>query len=535
MKIISQKSKFLIKLSKLEPFYFYFFLILNLLPVLCFKFFPTVDGPAHLYNSKIIVELFANSNSPINQYFSFNTTINPNWSGHFILSTSLKLFPAFIAEKIILLIYLLGLPLSIRSLLNTYKINNKYLIYFIFPFTYSYLFYFGFYNFNIGLVFLFYGISYWIRYCETLNFKRILLLTALSLAICMSHLFIFIFYLFIIFILNTESFIYYLKHKKENIHDFFKRWFFQFICIFPGLLITINFAFTASETKTTSTYLSFKELITSLKYIMPMKGIDYDGYNITSRILLYVFVLFFIYYICQTIYNYSKFKTFTSKNNIWGVLSLLTLILVFILPDFSYVSVGFISSRLILLFFIFTIIWIASQELPIWLKVILFLTINSINYTSLSHNYKSISTRCAMAKAINDLSLTIKPNSTILPINLSSEKLFTHISNYLGIDKPMIILENYEATLDHFPIKWVHNKRNDKIRADGMNLRQISTILNHEKTFQDIDYIFILKDKTELVLNSSITDSFKLILKNEYDKIQTGSPQLELYKNKWNH
>ena len=73
------------KLIRLEPLFFYLIVLLYLIPVLAFKFFPTVDGPAHLYNSNLIFELWTNTDGPISNYFQFNNTITPNWSGHFLL------------------------------------------------------------------------------------------------------------------------------------------------------------------------------------------------------------------------------------------------------------------------------------------------------------------------------------------------------------------------------------------------------------------------------------------------------------------
>src|SRR6185437_14298022 len=113
---INEVNKKLVWLEKLEPYYFYLFLLINLLPVVCFKFFPTVDGPAHLYNSRIIVELVENSNSPIHQFINFNSNLTSNCLGHYLLSFFLIFLPGFVAEKIILIFYLVGLPLSIRHL-----------------------------------------------------------------------------------------------------------------------------------------------------------------------------------------------------------------------------------------------------------------------------------------------------------------------------------------------------------------------------------------------------------------------------------
>ena len=46
----------------------------------------------------------------------------------------------------------------------------------------------------------------------------------------------------------------------------------------------------------------------------------------------------------------------------------------------------------------------------------------------------------------------ISPNSILLPVRTSDYWLDSHFSNYLGISKPVLILENYEASTGYFPI-----------------------------------------------------------------------------------
>ncbi len=61
----------------------------------------------------------------------------------------------------------------------------------------------------------------------------------------------------------------------------------------------------------------------------------------------------------------------------------------------------------------------------------------------------------------------IKSNSVILPLDFSPQGkdeqgrviadrnfLFSHASHYLGTEKPLIILDNYEANMGYFPIRW---------------------------------------------------------------------------------
>src|SRR6185437_9809937 len=170
------------------------------------------------------------------------------------------------------------------------------------------------------------------------------------------------------------------------------------------------------------------------------------------------------------------------KNTVWFFICVLVLIALFCLPDFAYVSVGFISSRLMLLFFLFLIIWMASQEISLWFRSLVFLLVNFVNISILIHNYKSVSTGCYVAKEINSASKFIQPYSTVLPINTSNNFLYSHISNYLGSDNPMVILENYEASLEHFPLRWNHEKADKLINGDFKNADNINKFINSEIT-----------------------------------------------------
>jgi hypothetical protein len=492
-KILFRYKKKLIELGKFEPYFFFFFLIINLLPVFCFKFFPTVDGPAHLYNSRLILELLGNSNSPVHDFIHFNQHITPNWSGHIFLTCLLFFLPSFIAEKIVLLIYLLGLPLSIRHLFKTTGITNYYLIYLIFPFTYSYLFYYGFYNFNIGLVVFFFGLSYWSKYHDHFSLINVLILMLISTLICLSHIFVFAIFILVIFILNFGHFKLFFRQNKTERIDTLKCWSLQFLSILPGLLIMIIFLSSGQLFTTTFSYLSFHDIIISLKYIMPSKGINYDGYDITSRILLYVFIILIVYLFSLMIFNLVKKNHFILKNMIWISITGIILLFLFILPD-SSVSLGFVSSRLMLLFFLFLIIWLAAQKVSFWLRILIFLVVSFVNISIIIHNIRSVSVGCEIAKEINDLSEVINPYNTVLPINFSDKFPFSHISNYLGSDKPVIILENYEATLDYFPLKWNYNKVDKILQTDFRKVNSIKGLINSGEG-PCINYILIIEDK----------------------------------------
>ncbi len=517
--------------QNLEKYYFYFFLALNLVPVFCFRFFPTIDGPAHLYNSALIVELLTNSESLINDFLAFNNSINPNWSGHFLLALFSSILPAFVAEKIILLIYLIGFPLSIRYLFQVLNIRRKFLIYLIFPFTYSYLFYYGFYNFNIGVVFMFWGIAMALKYKENFTRARVIKLLLVSTLICFSHLFVFAVFLMVLFFLNADSVMLLLNINKEVKRRGRKRILALLIALLPGLIITFNFLLGNDSLHSDSVYLPFSDLVASLKYIMPAKGIAYEGYGLFNRVLLYLFVALIISVGISVAYQRFKHKTWTIKNYAWLSILITTGVLIFVLPDYKGIAIGFISSRLMFFFFIFLIIWLASQEISKWVLVGVFIGINLVNFGILNHNRIAIANQCELAEEINATAEFIEPNSTVLPVTYSDNVLHAHISNYLGAEKPLIILENYEASLDHFPLRWNVDQMPELTVGDTVfRCYCFPWLPQGTQAIQTIDYVFVLTDNGKSV-DDSCNTSVKLMMETCYDKVETGSSaRIALYK-----
>jgi hypothetical protein len=514
-------NKKLFKLNKIEPYYFYFFILLNLIPVLSFKYFPTVDGPAHLYNSNLIVELLKDCKSPLSNYFVFNNIINPNCFGHFLLSLFASFLPGFISEKIVLLIYLIGLPLSLRHLFKTLSIESKYLIYLIFPFTYSFLFYYGFYNFNLGLIFFIFGISYWIKYQNNLNLQKVLVLAIFSTLICLSHLFVFGLFLIVTFLFNIQHLLLIKKYDKPVFVNSFKSMLLQLLALSFGLILMLKYMLTKHPENSQSVYLSFMDIFISLKYIMPAKGINYSELGILTKLLLYVFIAFIPYFSFFIFYNFIIKGKFILKNKIWLFTAVITLLLIFILPDYKG-TIGFISSRLMLFFFIFLIIWLASQDVALWFRISVFLIVNYVNFSLVLHNYHSVSKGCELAEEIHDVSRFIEPNTTVLPILNSSNFIYGHISNYLGSDKPIIILENYEASLDHFPLKWNYKKipklMFGNIPGDNGCISWVSS--NNKERI--IDYVIIINDEHQKIsnscnekINNSLSNGYELLYKRD--------------------
>lgn len=526
----------LAKLNRAGDFYFYFFLIINLLPVLIFKFFPTVDGPAHLYNSKLIVELFGQNNL-LDDYFIFNA-VSPNWLGHIILSFFHLIFPAYLAEKCLLVIFLIGFPISFRAFLKVQVYYNNTIVYFIFPFVYSFLLFYGFYNFQLGLVLFFWALYLLVKYNNEYTIKRTLLLLILSTLMCLSHLFVFAVFLFVVAILNIREIKILYNPDKEKRKQFFKNLIHQFFAFSIGLGFMIKFVFTNDINNTAPTFLKSSALLKWLMQVQPAKGILYAKEDIFTRWIFISLLLLISYLLFVTIKRYfftkkqdSSLSIFRAKNNIWLLVSIIFLLALFVFPDSKGAAIGFVSSRITLFFFLFLITWLSTKKFPFWLHVLVFIIINYVNISLLNIYFSSTKEYEIVTNEISKASLKIESFKTVLPITNSDYWLHKHISNYLGIDKPMVILENYEASLDHFPLKWNWDEIPDLKFGEMSSADEcLFWAGNMGNEFSDIDYVFVLNGEQETISGECKQEIYEVLANDYIEVYRSENNQILLYK-----
>ncbi len=523
-----------------ESYLFLLIVGMNLIPVLTHKYFPSLDGAPHLYNSQIINSLLLDDSAVLSQFYKLNPEPVPNWTGHVLLTFFNFFLPAFIAEKAVLLFYLIGLPLSFRSLVKSISPNSFVLTYLIFPFTYSYLFYLGFYNFCLALVFTFLSLRYWLT-IKTFQWKQISLLALLFFVTYFSHIFVFA---LLLFFLGTQLlFSAIMTHwnesnnKKNIVHEVFLK--LKILGISAAVpLALLGYYFLSRPASSENTFVPAEELINWLQDIRPIIALNVEIESVYTKPLYYLLSILFLIAIAIRIYHTYKvasdwknaLKELIQPTDVWLLIALSLLVLYFKLPDTS-ASAGYISIRLGLFFFLFIILWLAVQSYYkgfAWIAVILTLYCNF----KMNNYYDESSTE--LNKIIQDCekaSKFIAANSIVLPLNYTNNWLTGHFSNYLGIDKRLVILENYECGTTYFPVQW-----NDKALPNlTLGTKPVSDIpcINWQKTHNSqvkkIDYVFILGDiKSQ---SDSCTNEVNTILKKQYTIIY-GSSYCQLFRKK---
>lgn len=152
-------------LSFWENAAFWLLLGLHVLLLCSGRYFPTADGPTHLYNAWLWKAMLLQPGHPAHQVLAFNPNPEPNYLSHLLLAGLLTLGPPWLAEKLLLLLYVAGLPLALRyALRSTRQAGVGWLAILGFPLVYSVVLLWGFYNFCLSLVLLLLANGYWQRH-----------------------------------------------------------------------------------------------------------------------------------------------------------------------------------------------------------------------------------------------------------------------------------------------------------------------------------------------------------------------------------
>ena len=126
--------------------------------------------------------------------------------------------------------------------------------------------------------------------------------------------------------------------------------------------------------------------------------------------------------------------------------------------------------------------------------------------------------------------------SLFLPLNYDENWLRAHISDYAGCNKPVAVLENQEAALAWFPIKWNLNHyqigflddweaENKKIVCDKYINRKAPAVFSltcYNNEIKPIPYVLIIGDvengpkKFPSYVEEILNNSYRIQQKNKF-------------------
>lgn len=521
------------KFNRFEPYFFLLVTIVHLLPLLVLKFFPSLDGPAHLHNANLIQHLLIEGHSNLGTYYEMNQLPVPNWTGHLILILFNLFLPGFLAEKILVVVYVLGFAFSFRYLVSLINTRNIVLSYFSFPFMYSFVFFMGFYNFSIGVVFMILTLAFWVKHEDRLASLRIVAgLSGLLLITYFSHIVVFSVLVFLLFLRIVYTILGNFRYERRNflsvMGDHWSR--------IKGLIIAfalpaalLLYYILSRPIYSDYKYKTTTELLNWIHYIRPLISFHFSiekPYTITLFYLLCFLTIIGLYYHWFKSGNRKKPNTYTFSSQWFPGFWLLSAGIIFgiylFFPDSNGAS-GYISVRLCYFFFLLVILWLTTQRLPFLARLLGLVIILFANFGSNAYYYKTFHNLNEKAVSSHKAAAFVEPEALILPIMKGKHWMTGHFSNYLGIDKPAVILENYECSNGYFPLKWNSNEF-PKTLFGGKTSNDLSCLrwrTNDQNEPERIDYVYLLgdlkvkKDSCQKTVKSILVDHYKVAYKDE--------------------
>lgn len=516
---------------------FYFFCLVTALttyPVLFVRYFTSSDGPAHLYNAKLSFQLL--KGDPFTSSFlSFNPVPVPNWLSNALLIPLSEVLPSFLAEKILLLSYIILLPFSFRYFIKCYQ-GEILISYFIFPLVFSFQFCMGFYNFSLSLVLMFFALGFYFKNADKITVATTSLLALILLCTYFAHIFIVVFTIATILSAYCIQCIYQYLHKLPLEKDIVRKLLFLLLSFFPVLILVLLFFMNRPDSPSYE-FLSLRELIGQLLSLRP-------AYNSQLEKTFATIIAGIVFTVLVTGISFTakKYRTQLKPKNSAGpkhhenpvthsflIKSRLNLqsvfhpkllfawicgallVFYFIAPDGDGWA-GYVSVRTALVFYLALIAFISVLKIPGKLLYTCIACILILHVVLLGKKYGTLKRNQSRYEELTILATHIEDQKILIPVNLSDKWDVGHLSNYLGTLKHLIILENYEASTRYFPLVWQQNMTNVRIgniESGNIPLRWES---GNSEISKSADYVLVIgKPEPEKIrLHQKLFDQLNL-------------------------
>lgn len=413
----------------------------------------TLDGPAHLYNTHLLKQFVFGNADFLQPYIELNSAWVPNYTTPVLLGILSLVMPLPLAHTLLLLTVTCLPPFVGRAILKQLNIRQPSLGILLFPLAFSGAFQTGFYNFSLGLLGWLLFTWFWLRQTRV-TWKHALINLVLLLVLFLTHAYLFAIAGLTLFLLTLQRIYQHWQEQKFSFKQVsIELTWVGISSLFPLILF---WSFWRSHPSWDESFLSPQELynnLLSLSSLVSYHIADESGYLRTLSIGL--FALFSI-----SLYRWIQARL---EDNAWGkspriiflVLAGILLLFYLSMPD-SVGYASFLSNRHQLLFVYCIIFWVSAMAFPTWIRIPFGILIVYAHLSLLGIVRTYMEPFHPLTADLQAASQVLPAECVIMPVNHSMRWESGHASNYLGMEGEHVILDNYELTVDYFPLMWNH-------------------------------------------------------------------------------
>ena len=432
-------------------------IILHILPLWVFKYFPSQDGAAHVYNAYVLRAFHDEESTLLREYFSLNLKLFPNWLAHVCMSLLMYIFPPLIAEKILLSAIISFFPLSLFYFLDSVNKGKNLYGFLGFLFGDHYLLHMGFYGFALSVPLFFFAVGYFIKHKEDMKLNRIAILNLFCILIYFCHILSFALLILSLTLLSVTSF----YRRPKRILGFL-------VCMLPLYFIMANYLL-STEVGRGGSHLNLRwERFGDWKawdYFLSAKSLMFftDAHLIPTRLMSVLLGLLLV----GALYKRVRQRKTISQDNQFLLMFGVFTFLFFVMP-WGMGTGAWINDR-VHLFIIPALLPFLSEDYHKYVRrgIVLIMVILSIAHLSISCRYYY-----PLDKSIKQFTSgvdLIERNKVVLGLcsdfsaGVKEVPSFTHrgyvlpfvtVVNYYCLSNNCVSLGNYEAKFEYFPLNW---------------------------------------------------------------------------------
>ena len=465
-------------------------LVMHVLPMWIFKYFPTQDGSSHIYNAYVLKEYHKHENYKIREVFKLNLTVFPNWAAHAIITSLMYVFPPIVCEKILLSICIVALPLSLFYFLNAVDRGKTLFGFLGFIYAYNYLLHMGFYSFTLSMPMFFFTLGYWWKHKDQMRLPRLGILYVLLLCTYLCH---YQSYLQLVLAMSFFAFFWYIysacvetwgskEHPQRNGSSGALKAFagkLKPLLLFLGVMLPVYFiTFSYYLSSTVGYEREYRSLKTLKEYFFGNKSLVYyrDEHILIMRILLVFLAIAFLLTLYQRVLTAYRFRRDSASTGarLWTrivngkeqflIMAGILTIIYFKAPHYVLSGGSWINDRVHLYIFLiilpFFSVGFHRYVRHAMAGIMIALSLWHVGYTV--HDYYYLN------KEIADLTsgVGMLEENTTMSVRCSdwrgSDYLgnikyltpFGHAASYYCLENGVAYLPNYEADYSYFPINF---------------------------------------------------------------------------------
>jgi len=445
------------KFNKIYIFIYLVFLIAHVAFVWLLPYFPTQDGPSHIYNLVILKDLLGGG-SEWGSFFSLQLRATPNLGFTLLSYPLLHFFSPLVVEKLFISIYIVLMGVSVPLFLRTFNQPILPFAYFAFPVLFNFTLLKGFYSFTIAIPLLFITFSLCWKYYNLSGIFKFILYNILGFILFYFHIIPFVLFLITLIVTHIAR----SADSKRIIIAMIKLFGLTSPIIFKLLLYIVNIK---SSLPAAFHYLPFFQHIQLVIELLFFSTVNFFRWQtIPVSLVMFLYVLF-TYSSLKKIYKRKIQGENILDSEKFLFLLASALILIYLFAPFRFGGGSLFNERFPWIIFLVLLPLFHIPTTPFWKRfapliiacaVLLNFVSNAVALQQQSDKTKQYLSGLHVAIPKGAYVMTYKPH-----VKAEWSRPFVdvlmHGASYYGIFKGCVDIGNYETGRHYFPVKFKEN------------------------------------------------------------------------------